>query len=208
MRARQRFGEAWERQSKESLAAWSAFRVFRDLGDKRSIEAAMADPGVTAKRRTLSGWASLWHWNERAAAYDAHLDRGRVKAAAAAAEAMAERQIEQAMSLQRVGGLFFEQVVKEADETQGGDPAAILKRMTPHTALRAIETGVEIERKARKVEQDDAESARAVSIPAGVFTSFVDKITTMAVNMAAAKAMNAGTVIIAPAHQEDEEATA
>lgn len=198
-------GEAWERQQGEPVKAWHAFRVFRDLGAERSIDKTAEDTAVTYRPSTLRDWAKRWNWTERAAAHDGHLDRRRLKAAGEAIEKMTARQIERAVKLQDVGGKFFDAVVKKVDE----DPDSILKHLTAHTALRAIELGVDVERRARGAETAAAEAAAPAVLAAGVKVNLFVRIDAVAANMAAAQAIQEGLVVNTTLHQsgEEEEAT-
>jgi uncharacterized membrane protein len=85
----------WVRRSAESAAAWHAFRAYRDLGPRRSLDAvdrllyppatpgehresAAPDGGADAPRRRrgcIGRWSRAHEWVARAAAWDAHLDR-------------------------------------------------------------------------------------------------------------------------------------
>lgn len=90
-------GELWERRRDESDKAFAAFSIYRDLGAGRSIDAAYREhvvreqgqnrgetgAGATRAPAKAGGrapshwqtWSARFAWPERAAAYDAHLDR-------------------------------------------------------------------------------------------------------------------------------------
>lgn len=78
----------WERQRGESARAFHAFVHYRDLGPKRSRDAAYAEhrrecgghregtvgaPSEAPGRWT--GWSSRWVWTDRAAEWDGEVDR-------------------------------------------------------------------------------------------------------------------------------------
>lgn len=78
----------WERQRGESAKAFHAFVHYRDLGPKRSRDAAYAEhvrecgghregtvgaPPEAPGRWT--GWSSRWGWTDRAAEWDGEVDR-------------------------------------------------------------------------------------------------------------------------------------
>jgi len=72
--------ESWEKLSGEGFQAFAAFCVFRDLGAERSIRKAVEnteqDKSSWAKRYNVwRGWAAKNRWNERAAAYDRHIEK-------------------------------------------------------------------------------------------------------------------------------------
>lgn len=78
-------GYPWERQRDESSKSFHAFVHYRDLGGSRSINGAFREHaqrcrsmGEQRARRaspTWQGWATVWGWAERAAAWDAQNDR-------------------------------------------------------------------------------------------------------------------------------------
>ena len=66
----------WDRHPGESDTAWSGFVLYRGLGPGRTVEAAAnAGTAVSPRRRTWFTWARRWAWRERAAAWDASVDR-------------------------------------------------------------------------------------------------------------------------------------
>lgn len=80
--------QPWERQPKESDAAWRAFQVYRDLPhlppdqspvsrSQRAVSTRLYPGRSPAKGvvKEIGGWSSKWRWIERVNAYDAHLDR-------------------------------------------------------------------------------------------------------------------------------------
>jgi hypothetical protein len=86
----------WERQEGESAKAYKAFATYRDLGPKRSLNAAYTKSrgvkGASKERRatgTWHRWAIEHHWVARATAYDDHVD---AKARAEREAKWAERQ--------------------------------------------------------------------------------------------------------------------
>tara|TARA_B100000686_G_scaffold248302_1_gene258034 strand:+ start:202 stop:789 length:588 start_codon:yes stop_codon:yes gene_type:complete len=74
-------GQDWERREGETVKAYEAFCIYRDLGSGRSLlkawrqqdgnEAATKTPGKITK------WSSQWSWSSRAEAWDRH--RAKVK---------------------------------------------------------------------------------------------------------------------------------
>jgi hypothetical protein len=75
----------WERQDRESIKAYKAFCVYRDLGYNRSLQEAMNElrqnrgktpVNVRQKNdpRLLERWSSKYRWVSRAEAYDEYLE--------------------------------------------------------------------------------------------------------------------------------------
>jgi len=91
----------WDQQHGESAQAYAAFRVYRDMGAARSLDAAWrvskGDQKSNAPGRWRD-WSTRWSWVERATAYDKHLadieQQKREQAVAAEAEKWAARRAE------------------------------------------------------------------------------------------------------------------
>lgn len=196
---RQRFGEAWERQTGETTRAWAAFTIYRDLGTDRTLGRVHAHPEVTASRKSIDVWSAANHWVDRAKAFDAYLDRRKVEVAAQEIEEMQQRQIRAGMALQETGLRFVEE---QLDTPEGR------KDMTATAAARFIELGVNTERKARGV--DDA---NRVDIDVNVRheldpttkAALFDQIGRMASNIAAVRELGASQSTIPVASQEVED---
>src|SRR5271165_1042190 len=93
----------WEQQEKESSRAFGAFRVYRDLGPRRSLRAAAAkfyERTSRALERQIDKWSQAFNWVERAGAWDRHLDAEACKAQEEARREMAERHVREARALQ------------------------------------------------------------------------------------------------------------
>src|SRR5262249_13729898 len=104
----------WERLPGESPRAYAAFCLYRDLGPRRSLDAASrgyhhppppgGDGKPTARRPRASGrirqWAQRWNWGARARAWDQELGRVQWAEQIAAVKEMAERHAKEALLLQ------------------------------------------------------------------------------------------------------------
>ena len=67
--------KSWEKKLiDESPKAFKAFCLFRAMGYKRSSKACMEMHGIEPKKYgSWARYARLYHWNERAAEYDAYI---------------------------------------------------------------------------------------------------------------------------------------
>ena len=67
--------KSWEKRLiDESPKAFKAFCLYRAMGYKRSIKACMEMHGIEPKcYGSWARYARLYHWNERAAEYDAYI---------------------------------------------------------------------------------------------------------------------------------------
>lgn len=80
----------WDRQHGETEKAWNGFVIYRDLPREERTIRRTAILGGTAKSNT-GEWAVVWSWAKRIEAYEAHLDRIRVKAHENKVRDMADR---------------------------------------------------------------------------------------------------------------------
>lgn len=196
---RQRFGEAWERQTGEPGRAFSAFVIFRDLGPKRTLtELAKHPDAPTRTTRTLAGWSAMWHWNDRARAYDNALDRRRVEAQAEEIEAMARRHIALGMKFQGVADEYLDEMTEEQKE-----------KLTPTSAARFAEIGVALERQGRGVnDENTVDLTVKVEIDPSTKAALFERIGQMAANIEAVRKLSPGTMIettAEPVASEDED---
>ena len=178
------FIDEWESQTGEPKKAWRAFVVFRDLGEERGVYAVRDHAGFPTSYKMLMQWADKYRWMERAAAYDRMIDRRRQRAHIEEVEAMARRQVHIGQTLQSRG---LEYVKEELD-----DPAKRAKNLNANTALRFIDTGVDLERKG--LGMDEKESAGDINVQVNVLDAqtqadVFDTIDQMASNMAEVRAL-------------------
>jgi hypothetical protein len=124
--------ESWERQSGESVQAFEAFAVYRDLGPARSLTKTARE---LHKSRTLLGrWSRQYAWVMRAAAYDREQDRLFLAEQAQARRDIARRHAKLAQAVQS----------KAVARLQTLDP----RELSPSELLRYIQVAAEIERRA------------------------------------------------------------
>jgi hypothetical protein len=136
---------AWDRLPGEPARAYAAFTLWLSLGPERTLSAAAeaarkASSEGRAPRRppraqTLGHWARRWHWEERAAAWDAEQARRRLAIAAREIDEMHQRHLQFAAALQG-------RLARRISEL---DPSAL----SPADVVRWLEAAVRIEREAR-----------------------------------------------------------
>ena len=93
----------WEQRPKESARAYGAFCAYRDLGPCRSLKAAAEafyKRTSAAVSRQLKTWSAAFHWVERTAAWDRHLDAAAREAQEKARREMGQRHAKEAQGLQ------------------------------------------------------------------------------------------------------------
>jgi len=73
MALQQPHAQLWERISGESVKNYEAFCRYRDMGPSRSLEKVARE--LTKSKQLLNRWATLYHWSERAKAWDNEQDR-------------------------------------------------------------------------------------------------------------------------------------
>jgi hypothetical protein len=72
--------QLWDRFPGETSRQFEAFKVYRDMGPSRSLDAACAQAAGRRRERgkrvtgTWGKWSSTWSWPDRAKAYDIHLE--------------------------------------------------------------------------------------------------------------------------------------
>ena len=99
--------ESWERQQGESIQAYEAFCMYRDMGTDRSRRSVGVEGGQRSvasrlgKSLTLiSRWSSAWQWQERVRAWDNNLVNEARKVAEKEVRDMTMRHIKIALQLQ------------------------------------------------------------------------------------------------------------
>jgi len=87
----------WERQENETIRQFEVFRHYRDAGPERSL---VKVPKYSSNKSAIAEWSVANFWVKRCEAYDAHLDRVRLKAAEDEVKKMAERHAKLASAFQ------------------------------------------------------------------------------------------------------------
>jgi len=88
-------GLPWERLSREGERAYAAFLAYRDLGPRRTHEAARVHLGKRpGYLKPIERWSALRDWRLRAGAWDDHLQAERDKVAAEEAAKWERRRLQ------------------------------------------------------------------------------------------------------------------
>ncbi len=124
--------ESWERQGGESVQAFEAFTVYRDLGPARSVTKVARE--LDKSRALVGRWSRQFAWVMRATAYDREQDRLFLAEQAQARRDIARRHAKLAQAVQS----------KAVARLQALDP----RELSPSELLRYIQVAAEIERKA------------------------------------------------------------
>lgn len=119
---------SWEMLPNETDNAFEAFRIYRDLGARRSIR----ETGKTLGKNltTLGEWSVKYDWPNRARAYDRWMDQQATRAWADEYRTMVEE-------TNSAGRLL---VTKAMQRLDGAGTKAI-----PHDAIRALEVAAKIQ---------------------------------------------------------------
>lgn len=140
----------WERQPKETLRAFAAFCIYRDMKPgKRSLrETARRHYEDKSKLNVtqVKRWSSRYRWVERCKAYDDYVDEQKRQVDLEAMLEMSERQARLGSKLQELGALILDDLVERA---KGGN--VITTKHPVLDTVRSLRTGAEIERLARGV---------------------------------------------------------
>lgn len=137
-----RGAKPWERQEGESIQAFEAFTVYLEMGADRSLRAVGQKLGKSST--LIERWSATKRWVERAAAYDADLQRKAYTAAVSRARKMADRHIRTALQMQEKALLALEQI----------DPAEI----RPKDMIAMIREALKLERESRSAVIADLEA--------------------------------------------------
>lgn len=86
----------WERQDGESVVAFDAFVVYRDIGTDRSLR--LVAQKVAKSLPLMKRWCARWQWGVRIEAWTHHEDRARQSGYLKGVRDMSERQARQAMT--------------------------------------------------------------------------------------------------------------
>lgn len=131
--------EPWERQPAESARMFSRFVVFRDLGDGRTLNAALEIINATSSKKIAKGSlhqnSCQFRWTERADCFDAFQSAAERERLAMLRRDMCERH-------RKIAGGLLGKAIKALQEL---DPESDLE---PLDIVRFVTLGADLERKA------------------------------------------------------------
>ena len=141
----------FERQPGETGKAWKAFLIYRDLGVDRTLrrtaEIYHERNGLQSKtetvERNLQEWSRKQGWRVRVEEYDRELDKARQREAFRQVRIMRNRHISLAQSVQELAAVELKKWLKRATDAEDISVVAVVD------ILKAMKTGVEVERAAR-----------------------------------------------------------
>lgn len=124
----------WERKKGESSEAYTAFKLYYQMGAKRSC--SKVAQSLLKSRVLITGWCSKWDWVERARAYDNELARQEFAEACNAVKKMNEQQAQ-------IGLLIQKKALEALKEMKS-------KELYPKLLLQYLVQGAGLERKSRE----------------------------------------------------------
>src|SRR5215218_962732 len=142
--------ELWDHLENEPERAYLAFESYRNLpsGERTLIEAYrghVGNPGAAKPSDTWSRWSREFAWRERAAAYDAHIDRLREKSMEKVIQREAE---EQARQVERMRGRFNELMTIAYCETMEYlESEDFVQQMRPQDVINIMKLYFEVTQK-------------------------------------------------------------
>lgn len=135
---RRRAEREWERKKGESSEAYAAFKLYYQMGDKRSCTRVVQK--LNKSRALITGWCGKWNWVERARAYDNELARQEFAEACNAIKKMNEQQAQ-------IGLLIQKKALEALKEMKS-------KELYPKLLLQYLVQGAGLERKSRESDID------------------------------------------------------
>ncbi|PFP29391.1 hypothetical protein COJ96_10835 [Bacillus sp. AFS073361] len=131
----------YERREGESVKAFEAFKVYRDMGMDRSL--AKVGEKLGKSTTLMERWSSKYEWVERSQAYDDDIDRKAIIENEKKRKEMVKRHAQAATMFQS----------KVVERLNGLDP----KELSPSELIRWFDISVKIERLSRGESTDISE---------------------------------------------------
>lgn len=133
--------QPWERQEKETVKAFEAFCVYRDLGKERSQEKTASQ--LSKSRQQIGKWSRLNNWVQRVEAWEEEQDRILRKELTKDIGKMRKRHIDvaQAMLIKAARALqrIPDDEVKASDISRMVETASKLERLSRGDTSEVVE---------------------------------------------------------------------
>lgn len=111
----EKYVKIYERQPGEPEKQWQAFRIYRDMGEARTLAAVAKN--IEKLPEMLYRWSKQWHWQDRALAWDRAIDARRRKSTLIEVEQMRDRQWAALAAAYEVLGLELEKIKRVSADT-------------------------------------------------------------------------------------------
>ena len=132
---------SWERQPGESVQAFEAFKLYRDMGLKRSNHAVCEQ--LSKSRQLISRWKKQWDWDSRVRDYDNELEKEAHKEAVKNLKDMTSRHIKISMQLQRKALEALDKM--KVEDMSPKDVKEFIKMATDLERLNRLTTATDVE---------------------------------------------------------------
>jgi hypothetical protein len=162
----------YERQPSDTDKTWKSFVLYRDLGFARTLlkaaEAYKKETNSKTKVESIHSkiqqWSRLNHWSERAAAWDAELDRHKRNQQIYEIQDMKKRHIKLAKSLQGLGALGLQKWLNKIQ----GEKSSTKTDLTTGDVRALIELGAKMERLNREEPESIVKNEQEVKLELSV----------------------------------------
>jgi len=156
----------YERQDDESDPAWSAFQLYRDKADTRSVSGVARECQKNAS--LISRWSQAWSWDKRVHAYDNHMEGVKRRAMEQEVEKMVKRHIALFQmgqtALSKVQEALLKNIQADPDFLRALSPRELVQANTQVAA--ALKTLTEGERQARGLDTEHVKVTGELTVDA------------------------------------------
>lgn len=135
--------DPWDRQLDETEKAFLRFKKYREMGSKRSLRALAHEEKVQLS--AIASISTKHHWQSRAAAWDAHIDKISQQSEIDEICAMKKRQISLALKAQKVAQQGLEKLINQLENIDE-DHSKTLSQLRPLDLSKLLDTGCRLER--------------------------------------------------------------
>lgn len=147
--------QTWNRQPEETLKAYNAFLVYKNMGALRTLQKAAAIFYETrtilrtsAKLRQFTTWSSRWNWVSRCGDFDIEEERLRIEEKRKDIAEMDRRQAKDGMEMSKIG--MYNIKLHATDDPPKDTHGKVIKPKIPvPESTRLFTEGIKAERIAR-----------------------------------------------------------